>query len=94
MPPAKPRTRVITAHVPEPMAQRVDLLAEQLERSRGWIVKEALATWIAQEERRHQLTLEALADVDAGRLIGSSAVEDWADSLSTERPKPAPDEWR
>jgi predicted transcriptional regulator len=83
-------TKVITAHVPLPLADKVDELATRLERSRGWIVKQALSAWIEQEEERRQLTLEALADVDAGRVIGHQAVQAWAKSLDTDDPLPLP----
>lgn len=83
-------TKVLTAHVPLPLAEKVDQLAARLERSRGWIVKQALSAWIDQEEERRQLTLEALADVDAGHIIDHQAVQAWADSLSTEEPLPVP----
>jgi len=73
------------------MENKVDQLAIRLERSRGWIVKQALSAWIDQEEKRHQLTLEALADVDAGNVIEHQAVEAWADSLDTNMPLPIPD---
>jgi len=43
---AKAEARVITAHVPIDLARRVDELAERLQRSRGWIVKQALAAWV------------------------------------------------
>ena len=36
-------TKVITAHVPLPMADKVDQMAARLERSRGWIIKQALS---------------------------------------------------
>ena len=62
-------TKVLTAHVPLPLADKVDQMAARLERSRGWIMKQALSAWIAQEEERDRLTQEALADVDAGRII-------------------------
>jgi predicted transcriptional regulator len=87
---AKAETRVLTAHVPIPMAEKVDQLAERLERSRGWIMKQALSSWIAQEEERDRLTHEALADVDAGRVIDHASVQAWADSLSTGEPLPIP----
>lgn len=86
----KVETRVLTAHVPVPLAEKVDQLADRLERSRGWIMKQALSAWIAQEEERDRLTHEALADVDAGRLIDHQAVQAWADSLSTDEPRPVP----
>lgn len=83
-------TKVLTAHVPLPLAEKVDQLAARLERSRGWIVKQALAAWIEQEEERSRLTREALADVDARRVIDHQAVQAWADSLSTAQPLPVP----
>jgi len=49
---SKTETRVLTVHVPVPLAEKVDDLARRMERSRGWILKQALAAWIAQEEER------------------------------------------
>ena len=83
-------TKVLTAHVPQSLADKVDQMAARLERSRGWIVKQALAAWIDQEEERRRLTLEALADVDAGRVIEPQAVQAWANSLDTDNPLPLP----
>lgn len=87
---AQTETKVLTAHIPLPLAEKVDQLATRLERSRGWIVKQALSVWIAQEEERNRLTREALVDVDAGRVIDHQAVQSWADSLDTDTPLPLP----
>lgn len=87
---SKLETRVLTAHVPVPLAEKVDQLADRLERSRGWIMKQALSSWIAQQEERDRLTQEALADVDAGRVIDHQAVQAWADSLGGDEPLPVP----
>lgn len=87
---ANPDTRVITSHVPVPLADQVDALAARLERSRGWIVKQALAEYVALEERRHQLTLEGLASVDAGEGVPHESVEAWIDSLGTDQLLPMP----
>lgn len=83
-------TKVITAHVPLPLAEKIDQIAARMERSRGWIVKQALGAWIGQEEERRRLTLEALADVDAGYVIDQQAVQAWADSLGTDTSLPVP----
>ena len=83
-------TKVLTAHVPLPLAEKVDQLAARLERSRGWIVKQALTAWVDQEEERRRLTLEAMADVDAGQVIDHQAVQAWAASLTTDCPEPSP----
>jgi predicted transcriptional regulator len=77
------QTKVLTAHVPLPLADKVDEIAARLERPRGWIVKQALSAWIDQEEERHRLTLEALADVDRGHVIDHAAVAAWAESLTS-----------
>ncbi|MDP9632041.1 UNVERIFIED_ORG: putative transcriptional regulator [Ensifer adhaerens] len=79
-------TKVLTAHVPLPLAERVDQLASRLKRSRGWIIEQALIAWIDQEDERRLLTLEALADVDAGQVIDHLAVQAWADSLDNDKP--------
>lgn len=83
-------TKVITAHVPLPMADKVDQMAARLERSRGWVIKQALSLWLAQEEERNCLTLAALDDVTSGQVIDHQAVQSWADSLSTDNPLPVP----
>lgn len=83
-------TKVLTAHVPVDLARKVDTMASRLDRSRGWVMKQALAAWVDQEEQRHQMTLEALNDVDAGRVIDHSVIQAWANSLGTDDPLPSP----
>lgn len=83
-------TKVLTAHVPLKLAEKVEAMASRLERSRGWVVKQALAAWVDQEEERHRMTLEALEDVDAGRVIDHQAIQAWADSLAADKPLPPP----
>ena len=73
------------------MADKVDQMAARLERSRGWVIKQALSAWhCAQEEERNRLTLDALDDVTSGQVIDHQAVQAWADSLSTDNPLPVP----
>lgn len=81
-------TKVLTAHVPLALADKVDQMAVRLERSRGWVVKQALLAWVDQEEDRRRLTLEAMGDVDAGRVIDHQCVLAWAESLDSDHPLP------
>ena len=81
------QTRVLTAHVPLELAKRVARAATRLERSRGWIVQKALGEWLRREEERRRLTLEALADVDAGRVLDHADLEAWAAELDARKPK-------
>ena len=83
-------TKVLTAHVPLALAEKVDQLAARQERSRGWIVKQALSAFVEREQHRYNLTLEGLADVDAGFTVDQDAVEAWAASLNTPKPLPLP----
>lgn len=83
-------TKVLTAHVPLALVEKLDQIAVRLERSRGWIVKQALSAWINQEEEHRRLTLEGLVDVDTNQVIDYRAVCAWADSLNTDQQLPVP----
>ena len=85
-----PDTQVMTADVPAPLAERVDALAARVERSRTWIVRQALMFYVETEELRYRQTLEGMADVDAGRGVAHAEVKAWAASLATESPLPLP----
>jgi len=74
-------TKVVTAHIPLPLVARVDELAARLDRPRGWIVRQALSEWIAQEDERDRLTRLALDSVDAGRVVDHEKVKTWAAGL-------------
>jgi predicted transcriptional regulator len=80
-------TRVVTSHLPADLAEKLDGLAERLDRPKGWIVKEAIASYVALEEQRRQLTLEALADVKAGRTHEHAEIEAWAAGLGAAKRK-------
>lgn len=83
-------TKVLTAHVPIPLADKVDQIAARMERSRGWIMKQALSAWVDQEEERRRLTIEAMADVQSAQVIDHQSVQAWADSLGSDNPLPVP----
>lgn len=74
-------TCVVTAHIPNELAVQIDQLATRLDRPKGWIVKQALTSWIALEAKRYQLTLEGLADVDGGRIVDHASINAWATSF-------------
>ncbi len=46
-------------------------------------MKQALNDWVALQEERHRLTLEALADVDAGNVVDHQLIWDWVRGLGT-----------
>lgn len=67
--------RVFTAKLPVNLAEKLDQVASRLDRSRSWIIRQAVAEWLAEEDRRHRLTLEALASVDAGLTSSQEEVD-------------------
>jgi predicted transcriptional regulator len=83
-------TRVLTAHIPMGMAEQIDQIAFKLERSKNWIVKQALSAWIDQEALRDKLTREALSDVDVGNFVSHQSIQAWADSLDSDTALPRP----
>ena len=87
---AQAETKVLTVHVPVQLAEKIDQMAARLDRSRGWVMKQALSAWIEQDEERARLTREALTDMDTGRVVDDQAVRAWADSLDTAEPLPLP----
>ncbi len=75
--------------MPEDLAKKLDGLAEQLNRPRGWVVKEAVETYLALAEERRRETIAALEEVDAGRVVEHAEVEAWAARLGTTRKRKA-----
>lgn len=67
--------RVVTAKLPDELVSRMDEIASRIDRSKSWIVREAVAEWLAEEQRRYELTLEALKSVDEGRTFTQEEIE-------------------
>ncbi|MFT4255042.1 MAG: ribbon-helix-helix domain-containing protein [Caulobacter sp.] len=81
------RTKLLTVEVPAPLADHIDQLAVRMERSQDWVVRQALAAWADREERFRAMTLEGLGEVDAGRLVEQSAMDEWAETLDSDTPR-------
>jgi predicted transcriptional regulator len=82
--------KVMTAHVPSAMAAEIDRYAAQQDRSRAWVIKQALADWLERERERTRMTLEGLDSVAAGRVVDHARVVAWSQSLATGDPLPLP----
>ena len=72
---------LLTAHIPIALAEQVDFFAARLERPKGWIVRQAIASWVDLEAKRYQLTLDGLTNVDTNQVVDHSLVATWAESL-------------
>jgi predicted transcriptional regulator len=77
-------TRMLAAHIPLPLAEKLEELSEALDCSRDAIVAQAIAEWIDREEVRRLAVLRMLARADALFVVEHHRVIDWADSLSAD----------
>ena len=59
--------RVVTAKLPDDLVEQMDVIAQRIERTKSWIIREAVSQWLTEEQRRFDLTMEALRSVDEGR---------------------------
>lgn len=74
------KTAVVRARIPETLKKDFEAAAA----ARGWnlshAIRQLMNQYVEQEkelERRHQQTLEALEDVEAGRVVDGKKVMDW-----------------
>jgi predicted transcriptional regulator len=66
--------RVVTVNLPNELFSRIGAVAARIDRTKSWIVREAVSQWVEEEERRYELTLEALQSVDEGHTISHEEV--------------------
>ena len=79
--------KVVTAKLPDALAAHLDEVASRIERTKSWIMREAISQWLAEEDRRYELTMEALRDVEAGRTLDHSELVAWAERKKKEARK-------
>ena len=77
--------RVVTANLPADLVRRMDEIAERIDRTKSWIIREAVSEWLAEEQRRHELTLEALRGIDEGRVHSHEDVLEKVEQRKLER---------
>ncbi|MEX0404113.1 CopG family ribbon-helix-helix protein [Aquibium sp. LZ166] len=82
---------LVSVRLPDDLRQQVDDLARLTKRSRSFVVKEAVASYL--EERRQYLDAidEAVREADKGVFVSGTAVEAWLRSWGTGEPLPAPE---
>jgi len=74
---------VTSVRLRDDLQEPLEAAAERLQRSKGWIINQALEAYLRNEtsqERLRRETLEGLADVEAGRLFDGDEVLAWIES--------------
>ena len=68
------------------LSPQLDEIAQSLRRSKSWIIHEALQLYIERERKRQKMLLEteeALADLEAHRLLSGDEVMKWLETWGT-----------
>ncbi|WP_414690133.1 CopG family ribbon-helix-helix protein [Nostoc sp.] len=69
------------------------MTATKLQRTKGWIINDALRQYIAREEQKLRMleeTTEAIADIQAQRVVSGDQVMKWLETWGTATEASAP----
>lgn len=84
---------VTTVRLQAEVEQHLDEIANRLQRSKGWVINQALAEYIEKqrvEQERWQQTLEAMESAAQGKVVDASEVHEWLRSWGKEDERDAP----
>lgn len=69
------KSTVVTTRLDPPTTEALDALAQELDRSRAWIVAKAVERYVKEELEFIAFIKEGEADIDAGRVHSQEEVE-------------------
>lgn len=85
---------VTSVRLDDDLHSRLERLAEREQRTRGWLINDALRDYLEREElraERYRQTLEALEEIEAGApTVDGEVVREWIASWGTDAEKPVP----
>jgi len=73
----------LTALVTDELIKEIDSVSRSLDRSRAWVIKEAVREFIdrrAAEQQRWNETLEAIEAADRGEVVSADEVLEWVNT--------------
>lgn len=78
---------VTTVRLQAEVEQHLEAIASRLQRSKGWVINQALLEYIEKqqlEQERWKQTLEAMESAAQGKVVDASEVHRWLDSWGTD----------
>ena len=66
--------RTVTAQIPDEMAQLLDEVAEKQGRTRSWLLREAMANYLARQKEVEEATREGLDAIRAGHVVSHEEI--------------------
>ncbi len=79
---------VTTVRLQADIEREVQAIADKLSRSKGWVIKQALAEYIEKqklEQQRWHETLQAMESAVQGKVVDGDRVHEWLASWGTEQ---------
>ncbi|MEP0000445.1 MULTISPECIES: ribbon-helix-helix protein, CopG family [Pseudomonadota] len=84
---------VTTVRLQAEVEQHLEAIAGRLQRSKGWVINQALLEYIEKQQReqeRWQQTLEAMESAAQGKVVDANKVHGWLSSWGTDNEQDAP----
>ena len=84
---------ITSLNMEEDVYRKLSDYADKRKLAKGRVINEAVRTYLEREERRdrmHQETLDALDDIETGRVVDGDKVLNWLRSWGTENESPPP----
>ncbi|MDF5713165.1 MAG: CopG family ribbon-helix-helix protein [Rhizonema sp. NSF051] len=73
--------------------KKLEVTASRLQRTKGWIINDALRQYIMREEQKQRMleeTEDAIADIEANRIVSGEEVMKWLETWGTQNEAQAP----
>ncbi len=70
--------------------KRLELIAKNQNRSKSFVISEALSEYLHVREVQDAMVREAIASADRGEFVEHSRVKAWVESLGTDKVLPMP----
>lgn len=84
---------VTTVRLQAEVEQQLEAIASRLERSKGWVINQALSEYIEKQhlqQERWKQTLDAMESAAQGKVVDASEVHNWLNSWGAEQEQDAP----
>lgn len=75
------------------LEEKLEVTATKLQRTKSWIINDALRQYIVREEQKLKMleeTQEAIADIQAQRVVSGEEVMNWLETWGTSSEATAP----
>ena len=75
------------------LMEKLESIAEKLDRSKGWIIKDAVTQYVERIDRKEKMlaeTRQALSETESGKVVDGDEVMAWIESWGSDNEKSAP----